>query len=111
MAQHRALTDGGHGRQEPSTLGQLAVADGIDATVHRVEPADADPVADGRRREADGAELARRDDAVLPVGELGKPDVRTCLTLRAIIDPNVKHSRRVARRGARGTPGLRRKWS
>jgi len=55
--------------------------------------------------------LPRGDDPVLPIREGREANIRWCLTLRAIIDGNVKHATTVTREPAHVARGLRRKWS
>jgi hypothetical protein len=71
------------------------------------------PAQKGKRRvlEVERAELPRGDDPVLPIREAREANIRWCLTLRAIIDGNVKHAARVTRGPAHVARGLRGKWS
>jgi hypothetical protein len=70
----RGVRPAGQDRRHPAPAhGQDAVADGVDAVVHAMQPAGRDAVRDGLLREPHLTKLARRDDAVLARRE--RPDL------------------------------------
>jgi len=95
VAENGVASDGCDGREEAPVLRKLPMPDCIHAAMNRVKPNDEDPITHGRRRDAERAELPRGDDPVLPIREGREANIRRCLTLRAIIDGNVKHPARV----------------
>jgi hypothetical protein len=96
---------------QPDSTGALRLID-RDLLPGQAEDAIA-PAQKGKRRvlDVERAELPRGDDPVLPIREGREANIRWCLTLRAIIDGNVKHAARMTREPAHVARGLRRKWS
>ena len=90
VAQRRVFPDRENGGDEEAGIGEVAVPDGVDAAVQRVEAAGAEPRLDPSRAGPERAELAPRDDAVLPRSN-GSNAGSGCSTLGGIITPKVEH--------------------
>lgn len=67
-----ASTHGEHRSRAPSLSGQLGVTDGINPSMNPMQPSGSHASANCLFRETETAQLAQRDHAVLPRGDLGK---------------------------------------
>lgn len=77
----RGVTEDGPGpagenrRHEAGTVARSVVADGVDAAVNSKEPATLNPPRHRPSTQTRFFKLPKRDDAVLPSGDLGHPGV------------------------------------
>jgi len=82
VAQRRVLPDRENGGDEEAGIGEVAVPDGVDAAVQRVEAAGAAAPPDSLARDPEPAELCVRHDAVLPRSERSDSRIEGVFDLR-----------------------------
>ena len=75
MRQERALAAGQHGRHEPGIERDRAIADGVDAAVHTVQPPLPYSSRDGGIVQTARDELVETDHPVLPGRGIRRPNV------------------------------------